>query len=148
MDQEAVSLTQNLQAKKKKKKVKKKINPNAFMGQDGDQTGMDGQPQGFNMRQSTLINAGNSIGGGSSSNRGQPSHYQSQPQEQKASDLPDLDLDLDANSNLDGNDGPTNLNLYDDFNNGPQADNNVQVSKPFDINNLKKNESMESDELL
>ena len=32
MDQEAVSLAQNLQGKKKKKKVKKKINPNAFMG--------------------------------------------------------------------------------------------------------------------
>ena len=70
MDQEAVSLTQNLQGKKKKKKVKKKINPNAFMGQDGDPVGMDGQPQSFNMRQSTLINAGNSIGGGSSSRGG------------------------------------------------------------------------------
>lgn len=75
MDQEAVSLAQNLQGKKKKKKVKKKINPNAFMGQDGDQ--MDGQPQAFNMRQSTLVNAGNSIGGGSSHRGGQPVNYQS-----------------------------------------------------------------------
>ena len=119
------------------------------MGQDGDPVGMDGQPQSFNMRQSTLVNAGNSIGGGSSSRGGgQRANYQSQPQEQKASDLPDLDLDLDANSNFDGNDGgPANLNLYDDFN-GQQSNNNAQVRKPFDINQLKKSESMGSDELL
>ena len=42
MDQEAVNLGQNLQGKKKKKKVKKKINPNAFMGQDSNEIEMDG----------------------------------------------------------------------------------------------------------
>ena len=36
MDQEAVSLAPNLQGKKKKKKAKKKINPNAYM--EGDNT--------------------------------------------------------------------------------------------------------------
>ena len=74
MDQEAVSLAQNLQGKKKKKKVKKKINPNAFMGQESGELDMDGQPQSFSMRQSTLINAGSSIGGGPPS-RGQPLNY-------------------------------------------------------------------------
>lgn len=35
IDQEAVSLAPNLMGKKKKKKAKKKINPNAYMDNDG-----------------------------------------------------------------------------------------------------------------
>lgn len=57
MDQEAVSLTPNLQGKKKKKKAKKKLNPNAMLN---DEYQLDLPPH--DRRMGSLANAGASIG--------------------------------------------------------------------------------------
>jgi len=68
VDQEAVSLAPNLMGKKKKKKAKK-INPNAYMDDDNlELPGSGKSAKKVNLRQSSLANAGASIGHASSYN--------------------------------------------------------------------------------
>jgi hypothetical protein len=80
-DQGAVSLNPNLGGKKKKKKkAKTNVNPNAFIGDN------EGHKP-YEMRKTTLANAGQASIGNASS-------LASQPQESIAANLPDLDIDL------------------------------------------------------
>jgi len=125
MDQEAVSLAPNLMGKKKKKKAKKKVNPNAYMDEDNLDI-----PKQLDRRMGSLANAGASIGHASSYQENSLTH---QPQEA----LPDLDLDIGNEGDADDN-GNANDWDYKDFA-GAKVENGSATNgarSKFDINNL------------
>lgn len=99
MDQEAVTLNSNLMGKKKKvKKVKKaRFNPNGLLNDSDDFEKAFGndvsQNQGRRPMNSSLLNAGASIG--TSALGGRPQNQPNQPQDNLDA-LPDLDLDGDS----------------------------------------------------
>ena len=143
MDQEAVNLAPNLMGKKKKKKAKKKVNPNAYM--DGDNLDLPGTGHGakpVDRRMGSLANAGASIGHVSS--YANDSGHLRDPQDVGAA-LPDLDLDI-------GNEGDADDNANDwDYKEfaGAKVDygSSAQGARgKFDINNLGNGTSFDNDD--
>ena len=148
MDQEAVNLAPNLMGKKKKKKAKKKVNPNAYMDVDnvdfpGLATGHGAKPSP-DRRMGSLANAGASIGHVSSYNDVNQSGHLRDPQDAGAA-LPDLDLDI-------GNEGDADDNANDwDYKEFAGAKVDYGSSRQgargkFDINNLGNGTSFDNDD--